>query len=107
MKKQIRRISPHQNGKVFAVLMAISSLIFVIPMFVIMFLTMPGLDQQGSPANFMFLLFPLIYLVFGYLGTAIVSLIYNYLFRFIGGFEFEFSDEDIKQDFKTDAQPLG
>jgi ABC-type multidrug transport system fused ATPase/permease subunit len=107
MKKQIRRISPHQNGKVFAVLMAISSLIFVIPMSVIMFLAMPGPDQYGSPANFMFLLFPFIYLVLGYLGTAFVSLIYNYLFRFIGGFEFEFNDEDMEQGFKTDAQPPG
>lgn len=33
MKKQIKRMSPHQNGKVFGVLMAIASLVFVVPFF--------------------------------------------------------------------------
>jgi len=31
MKKQIRRMSPHQNGKVAGILMAVSSLIFFVP----------------------------------------------------------------------------
>ena len=37
---------------------------------------------------------PFFYLVFGYISTVIGSAIYNYLFRFIGGFEFEVNDED-------------
>ena len=32
MKQQISRFSPHQNGKVVAVLMAVVSLIILIPM---------------------------------------------------------------------------
>ena len=31
MKQQVARFSPHQNGKVFAVLVAVTSLIFLVP----------------------------------------------------------------------------
>ena len=34
MSQQVARLSPHQNGKVFAVLMAVTSLIFILPLFV-------------------------------------------------------------------------
>jgi len=32
MKKQIVRFSPHQNAKVSAILMAVGSLVFLVPM---------------------------------------------------------------------------
>ena len=107
MRKQIRRLSPHQNGKVFGILMAVSSLVFVIPMLLIFFFVAPSVDQQGNPTTFpkfMLLLFPVMYLVFGYFGTAIGSLIYNFLFRFIGGFEYEEKDEDAQQIAALDRQ---
>jgi ABC-type Na+ efflux pump permease subunit len=107
MKKQIRRVSPHQNGKVLGILTAISSLVFVIPMSTIVIFSSPAVDQHGNPAifpKFLFILFPLIYLVLGYLMTAIGSAIYNFLFRFIGGFEFEVKDEDAQQIGAPDAQ---
>jgi ABC-type multidrug transport system fused ATPase/permease subunit len=97
MKKQIRRVSPHQNGKVFGVLMAVSSLIFLLPMFVFMFASMPEVDSQGNPVDFpkyMFLIMPLIYLIFGYIFVAISSLIYNFLANYIGGVEFELEDKN-------------
>lgn len=97
MKKQIRRISPHQNAKVFAILMAVSSLLIVIPMFALMFFAAPPVDQHGNRMMFdryFFVAFPLLYLIIGYLTTLIGSIIYNYLFRFIGGFEFEVNDQD-------------
>jgi|SRR6266849_3004531 len=97
MKKQIKRLSPHQNGKVFGVLMAVTSLLFVVPMFAIILFSMPDVDQHGNQVNFpkfLILLFPILYLVFGYLATAIWSVIYNFLFKYIGGFEFEVNDED-------------
>lgn len=106
MRKQIRRLSPHQNGKVFGILMAVSSLVFVIPMSLIFFFVAPSVDQHGNPTNFpkfMFLIFPIIYLIFGYLATAIGSLIYNFLFRFIGGFEYE-ENEDAQQIAALDRQ---
>ena len=97
MKKQIRRLSPHQNGKVFGVLMAVASLVFVMPMFLVMLFATPAVDQHGNPVTFpkfIFILFPIFYLVFGYVATAIGSAIYNFLFKYIGGFEFEVKDED-------------
>ena len=97
MKKQISRLSPHQNGKVFGVLMAVSSLIFLLPMFAIMFFTMPEVDQHGNPVTFpifMILLMPIFYLIFGYISVAIWCFIYNFLFKYIGGIEFVLEDNN-------------
>jgi hypothetical protein len=98
MKKQITRMSPHQNAKVFAVLMALSSLIFVIPVF-LAFSVMPmPADQNGhhaGPPALMFLLFPLAYLVMGYIMTAIGCALYNFVSRYIGGIEFEVSNDNV------------
>jgi hypothetical protein len=97
MKKQIRRLSPHQNGKVFGILMAVGSLVFVVPMLAIMMFSAPAVDQHGNPVTFpkfLLILFPILYLVIGYLMTVIGSAIYNFLFRYIGGFEFEVNDEN-------------
>ncbi|MHB8348150.1 MAG: hypothetical protein ACYDHM_13440 [Acidiferrobacterales bacterium] len=97
MKKQISRLSPHQNGKVVGILMAVTSLVFVLPMSIGMFLSAPALDQHGNPVIFpklLMILFPVIYLVSGYLFMVVWSFVYNFLFRYIGGFEFEVSDAD-------------
>ena len=93
MKIQVSRLSPHQNGKVFGVLMAIATLIFAVPMF-FMLLYMPvGVDAQGNPIEappaWLVILFPLLYLVMGYVMVAIGCWLYNLMFRYIGGIEFE------------------
>jgi len=95
VKVQIRRLSPHQNGKVAAVLMVLVSL----PLFALMALVMwfggPQVGQHGgAPALpvFMFLVLPFFYLIFAYIAVAIVCVIYNACFGFIGGFEFELSE---------------
>jgi len=96
MKKQITRLSPHQNGKVFGVLMAVSSLIFLLPVVLMMSLSAPHLDQQGNPVEFptfMFVLMPLFYLLFGYLSVAIGCILYNFLVKYIGGIEFVLEDQ--------------
>ena len=86
MKTRVHRFSPHQNAKVFAVLMAISSLIFVIPF--MLFANFMAPQGSGFPA-FMVLAFPVIYLVFGYIFVAIGCWVYNLLAQFTGGIEFE------------------
>jgi hypothetical protein len=91
MKMQIARLSPHQNGKVFGVLAAITSLILMVPFFLIFAATMPS-GSSGVPPAYAFLLIPVGYLVFGYLSVAIGCLIYNLLFRAVGGIEFETLD---------------
>ena len=95
--KQIKRFPLHQNAKVFGVLTAVTSLIFVVPMFLIMSFAAPAFDQHGNPLTFpklIIVLVPLFYLVLGYLGTVIGAAIYNLLFKYIGGFEVEIMDED-------------
>ena len=89
MKQQIERLSPHQNGKVFGVLMALGAFVFAIPMFLIFMATAP---KESGPPAFMFLLFPVMYLIFGYLSVAIGCWIYNAMFKYIGGIEFEAKD---------------
>lgn len=86
MKTRIRNLSPHQNGKVFAILMAVTSLVFAVPFMLIAGAMAP--KGSGFPV-FMVLLFPILYLVFGYVSIAIGCWVYNVLARFTGGIEFE------------------
>ncbi len=87
MKQQITRLSPHQNGKVFAVLMAVGSLVFLIPFFLFFTTVMPA--GQRPPVLMMMIVMPVMYLVIGYVSVAVGCLLYNALFKFIGGIEFE------------------
>ena len=93
VKIQIARLSPHQNGKVFAVLMALSSLLFVVPMVIAFSFIPAGVDPHGNPIPqppvAMFLLFPVFYLVMGYIMVAVGCLFYNFMFKYIGGIEYE------------------
>ena len=90
MKQQVARLSPHQNGKVFAVLMALGSLVFLVP-FSAIFWFAPA-DQNAPPA-WLFLLFPIIYLIMGYISVSIGCWLYNTMFKYIGGIEFEAKSE--------------
>jgi len=86
MKQQIARFSPHQNGKVFAILTAATSLIFVVPL--MLFTSLAG-PPEARPPMFMFLLFPVLYLVLGYVMVAVGCALYNVLSKYVGGIEFE------------------
>ena len=96
MKIQIARFSPHQNGKVFGILTALGSLVFVVPMAVLFSFLPPGIDAHGNPMDrppvMLFLLFPVIYLVMGYVMVAVGCLLYNFLFKYIGGIEYQSDD---------------
>ncbi len=92
MKQQVARLSAHQNGKVFGVLMAIGSLVFFLP-FVAIFVATSTEGAPGSPPVFMFLLAPLFYLVFGYLSVAAGCVLYNFMFRYLGGIEYEVNEK--------------
>lgn len=91
MKHQVRRFTPHQNGKVFGVLMAIGSLVFVVP---IMFAASLASPAENSPPLLLMVLFPVFYLVFGYLSVAVGSWLYNVMFKYIGGVEYEVEQHD-------------
>ncbi len=77
--------------------MAVSSLVFVIPMFIIISVSIPKVGPDGNPVNFptfMFLLMPIAYLIFTYISSVIGCFIYNFLVKFIGGFEFDLEETD-------------
>jgi len=86
MKQQVARFSPHQNGKVMAVMMAVTSLIFFLPFALIGSMFGYG-PMRGS--IWMILAVPIFYLVFTYISIAIACALYNVLVPFIGGLEFE------------------
>jgi protein-S-isoprenylcysteine O-methyltransferase Ste14 len=85
MKVQIEKFSVHQNAKVFAVLMALSSLVMVIPFMLIVSMSAP----EGAFPLFMLFVFPLMYLVFGYVMVAIGCWLYNWIAKRMGGLEYE------------------
>ena len=92
MKIEIRHLSPHQNAKVFAVIMTLGSLVFMLPFMVISTAMMP------SGASFpwtMLLVMPVAYLVLGYLMTLVSCAFYNLMVRFTGGFEFTTETKDV------------
>ena len=73
--------------------MAATSLVFLIPMLLVMFAAMPEMDQEmvffaAGPAV-IFVVFPVLYLVFGYVFIAIGCMVYNTIARFVGGIEFD------------------
>lgn len=89
MTRRIARIAPHQAGKMAGVLYLIFGLLFI------PFLLLPALfgspNQASLPLLFM-LVFPIVYAVAGYLGTAFFCWLYNVLAVRIGGVEFETSE---------------
>jgi hypothetical protein len=85
MKQQISRLSPHQNAKVAAVLSAVTSLILLVPFFLLASVFGAG---QGTPV-WMIIIFPIIYLVFGYIFTVIACALYNVIVPMTGGIEYE------------------
>ena len=86
MKHQVSRFSPHQNAKVFAVLMALSSLVFLVPFFLFFTAAAPA---QARPPLLLLLAFPVGYLVMGYVMVIVGCVFYNFIFPYIGGIEFE------------------
>ena len=85
MKQQVSRLSPHQNGKVAAVLMTISSTIFVVPLL----LLGRAFGSEDEPPVLMIVLMPLLYFILGYIMVAATCWFYNSMVRFVGGIEFE------------------
>ena len=91
MKQQVARFSPHQNGKAFGVLMAVVSLILMVPFGLLASVFAPSAER---PPVIVFLLLPLFYLVFGYVSVAVGCALYNVMFGYLGGIEFEARVQD-------------
>jgi hypothetical protein len=66
--------------------MAVTSLVFVVPFMLFASAVAP---KGAAFPTFMVLLFPVFYLVFGYISIVIGCWVYNMLAKFTGGIEFE------------------
>ncbi len=86
MKQHVSRLPPHPNAKVFAVLMAVLSLVVLIPLGVLVSAFTPA---SQMPPLWTLLALPLLYLVTGYIGTVVGCAVYNLVARWTGGFVFE------------------
>lgn len=108
MRVQIRRLSPHQNGKVIAVLTAIFSVPLFLIMAVALWLVEPRVYLEAGTSAVplaMFLILPFFYLIFVYLTVALVCVIYNACFNWIGGLELDLSEPEQWQGDQTQTRP--
>lgn len=92
MKKQIKRLSPHQNGKVIGILLAACSFVFVLFTVTLNSFTVFGI--ANGKGLIVLLAAPVVYFIMGYLFTALFCFIYNFTFQYIGGIEFEVKNLD-------------
>jgi len=83
MKKQIINVSPFQTAKVFAVLYFLISLPLV-GLMALMFSFSPA----PHPGLGFLIIFPFIYLIFGFIFTVIGAWFYNIVAKWIGGIEY-------------------
>lgn len=83
MKKQIINISPIQTAKVFALLYFVISL----PLVALMAIAM-SLSPAPAPALGFLIVLPFLYLIFGFIFTAIGAWIYNIVTKWVGGIEY-------------------
>jgi TRAP-type C4-dicarboxylate transport system permease small subunit len=94
VKVQISNFSTHQTAKVFAFMMAATSLLFFLPFGMLSLIGSGPVAEDGTevsmmPFTIMFLIFPLIQGLFGYVFVRIGMWAYNKLSPRVGGFEFE------------------
>ncbi|MEO7152088.1 MAG: hypothetical protein ABIX46_10335 [Burkholderiaceae bacterium] len=92
MTQQIARLSPHQNAKVIAVLMAVGSLVLLVPVFLLVSTFAPAGQR---PPMAMMLVMPLGYLVIMYVTVVIGCAVYNALYGYIGGIEFDTAEPNV------------
>lgn len=83
MKKQILSFSPIQTAKVFALLYFIMS----IPLVGLMAISF-ALSPAPTPGIWFLAALPFIYLIFGFIFTALGALIYNLVAKWVGGIEY-------------------
>jgi hypothetical protein len=87
LAKRISRIAPWSAGRLFAVLYFFLSLLFVIPMALILsFAPIPPASKPPFGPGFLVLM-PFLYAIVGFLFVALACALYNLAARFVGGLE--------------------
>ena len=96
MTKNITYFAPHKTALTAALVLAISSLLFIIPMVLTMSF-MPSVDHNGDPIptffpTVMIIIMPIAYFIFGYIFTGFSAWVYNKVAKFTGGIKIELSE---------------
>jgi hypothetical protein len=91
--KSISYIAPHKTALTVALVFAVSSLLFIVPL-VVMLSIMPMHDQNRNPVESAFpvgflLLMPVFYFLFGYFAVGFAAWVYNKVAKFTGGIKYE------------------
>lgn len=84
MRKRITRIAPVQAGKVSAVLYGLISLPFAL----IMALTIMASPARNNVSMVLIIAMPVLYVLFGFLFSALTAWLYNVAAKWTGGIEF-------------------
>jgi hypothetical protein len=89
MKKRLTYVNPWQIGKVAAAVYALLS-VLMIPFFWLGSLAASHSHRPGVPFAFRlaFIVFPIFYIVFGYIFGVLTAAIYNLVAKWTGGIEF-------------------
>ena len=94
MTSRIIHVDPHQAGKVCGILYFLFGFI-VLPFFLISFVI-----SDQAPIGIAFaIVIPFMYGVFGYIGTAIFSVLYNVISKWVGGIEISLSETTAPSSF--------
>lgn len=93
MEKRIIGLPVHQTSLIMGITAGLIGAVFTLLMLPFMMLV-PTADGGGAPAAAMLLFLPLMYLVFGYLGTALWVAVFNQIARRTGGLPVRFADDD-------------
>jgi hypothetical protein len=89
MKKQITRLSAVQTAKVTALVYAIFSLLYTI---IGVFMVLLG-SGEFRWIGLAYIFIPIPIIIFGFLFTLLFCAIYNLVAGWVGGIEFELTDE--------------
>jgi hypothetical protein len=94
MKRRLANVNPLKLGITLAVIYGIMSLVFMVPIFLVMSLVGAASARTGPQAlpvifSGVFVIFlPIIYAVLGFIGGVIAAFIYNMVAKWTGGVEF-------------------
>lgn len=88
MRQQITRISVFQTSKIMAAFYVLMGCFYaLVGIFILIF----G-EGEARYTGILFLLMPVLMAVFGFVGIAFFSWVYNVLAKLLGGVEFELTD---------------
>jgi hypothetical protein len=88
MKRELKRVAPLQAGKVMGLLGFFLGVCFM-PFFILPLMFAPKMPHNGGPPVVLFFLFPIFYAISGFLFTALMAWIYNFVAGWIGGVVYE------------------